>query len=47
MFPVIAKEPKFTLDVDGFYCNDKAFVIPSENKFLLSILNSKLIWYYL
>ena len=47
IYPVIAKESRFTFDTEGYYFNDKAFMIPSDDKSLLAILNSKLIWFYL
>ena len=47
IYPVIAKEPRFTLDTKGFYSNDKTFIIPNPNLYLLGILNSKLAWLYL
>ena len=47
IYPVIAKEPRFSLDVTGAYCNDKAFIIPADDTYLLALLNSKLIWFYL
>ncbi|GAB2524753.1 Eco57I restriction-modification methylase domain-containing protein [Spirosoma aerophilum] len=47
IYPVIAKEPRFSFDRSGAYCNDKAFTIPINDFYLLAILNSKLIWSYL
>lgn len=47
IYPVIAKESRFTLDLSGAYCNDKAFIIPTDDLYLLAVLNSKLIWAYL
>lgn len=48
VYPVIAKEPRFAIDVDGLYfCNDKAFIIPLDDLFLLAALNSKPCWFYL
>lgn len=47
MYPVIAKEPRFAFSENTIYSNDKTFFIPAEDKSLLGILNSKLIWNYL
>ena len=47
IYPIIAKESRFSLDRTGAYCNDKAFIIPVDDTFLLALLNSKLIWFYL
>ncbi len=40
VYPVIAVHNKFTFDVDGHYTNDKTFFIPTDNLYLLAILNS-------
>lgn len=43
IFPIISQGPKFTLDKNGLYHNDKAFHIIGKNlKYLLGYLNSKL-----
>jgi type I restriction-modification system DNA methylase subunit len=47
IYPEIAKESRFMLDKSGFYTNNKVFIIPVEDYFLLALLNSKLIWLYL
>jgi hypothetical protein len=47
IYPVIAKVPRFTIDNDKFYSNDKTFIIPKNDFYLLGILNSKLIWLFL
>jgi hypothetical protein len=47
IFPEIAKESRFTFDPDGIYINKTIFMIPSDDKYLLGLLNSKLIWFYL
>ena len=46
MYPVIAMESRFTLDNDGLFSNDKTFFIPSDDCFLLGVLNSKLSWIF-
>jgi hypothetical protein len=47
MYPVIGKEPRFLLCEEGYFSNDKSFIIPSSSLFLLGILNSSLNWFYL
>ena len=47
IYPVIAKESRFAFDIEKKYSNDKTFIIPIDDKFLLGILNSKLTWMYL
>lgn len=47
LYPEIAKESRFTFDTTGLYCNNKAFIIPTNDLYLLAVLNSKLIWAYL
>jgi len=34
------------LDEEGHYSNDLTFIIPKADKYLLSLLNSKVLWYY-
>ena len=46
MYPVIAKRPRFTLDTQGFYTNDKGFILPENDYYLLSILNSNLTMFW-
>lgn len=46
-YPEMGKESRFSYDSSGYYSNNKAFFIPVDDKFLLSVLNSKLIWLYL
>src|SRR5450755_2198091 len=40
VYPVIAASNNFTLDEKGYFTNDKTFFIPTNNLYLLSILNS-------
>lgn len=47
MYPVIGKELRFTLDSLGYYSNDKTFIIPVEDFYLLGLLNSSICWSYL
>ena len=47
LYPIIAKEPRFTMDRSGSWINDKVFAIPVEDYYLLGVLNSWLVWEYL
>ncbi len=47
IYPVIAKKPRFTIDRSGYYSNDKTFIIPKNDPYLLGLLNSKLVWLFL
>jgi adenine-specific DNA-methyltransferase len=47
IYPVIAKEPRFSFDRAGTFTNDKAFIIPVDDLYLLGVLNSKIVWHYL
>ncbi|MBI3232639.1 MAG: restriction endonuclease subunit R, partial [Bacteroidetes bacterium] len=42
IYPNILKQPEFTFDVDKRFANQKCFVIPVDDKYLLGFLNSKL-----
>src|SRR6185369_16550429 len=46
VYPIIAPEPRFTLDDKGFLINDKLFVLPTDSLFLLGILNSSLAHFF-
>lgn len=47
MYPEMAMESRFTLDVNGYFSNNKAFIIPCHDFYLLGVLNSKLCWLFL
>ncbi|MFN6515875.1 MAG: Eco57I restriction-modification methylase domain-containing protein [Nostoc sp. CreGUA01] len=47
IYPVIAKESRFAFDTTGAFTNDKAFIIPVNELYLLGILNSSPVWEYL
>ncbi len=38
-------KPCFIYDEQGLYCNDSMWIIPTENKALLEVLNSKMGWW--
>jgi hypothetical protein len=46
VYPIIAPEPRFTLDEQGFLINDKLFVLPTDSLFLLGVLNSSLAHFF-
>jgi len=45
IYPEICQRPEFTFDESGYYANNKCFIIPSKDKFLLGILNSSLMFF--
>ncbi len=45
MYQVFQVKPCFIFDDQGLYCNNSMWFIPSEDKGLLAILNSKLGWW--
>ena len=47
LYPDIALESRFTIDYDSYYPNATLFCIPKEDKYLLALLNSKALWFYL
>lgn len=47
VFPEIALEPRFAYDESGFYTNNKAFFMPTDDLFLLGVLNSAPAWEYI
>ncbi|WKZ20406.1 MAG: TaqI-like C-terminal specificity domain-containing protein [Candidatus Jettenia sp. CY-1] len=47
VYPDIGMSPRFTIDKEGFYPEATLFEIPTEDYYLLSLLNSKLLFYYI
>jgi hypothetical protein len=45
IYPNICKKPEFTFDEDGWYTNQKCFIISKPDKYLLGILNSSLTFF--
>jgi type I restriction-modification system DNA methylase subunit len=45
VYPNICKQPEFTLELSGSYTNQKCFIIPRNDKYLLGILNSTLCFF--
>ena len=44
LYPVIAQRPTFTIGEAGSFCNDKCYLIDSDDRFLLAVLNSAPFW---
>ncbi|ROI12635.1 restriction endonuclease [Microcystis aeruginosa FACHB-524] len=44
IYPVIASSSRFMLDNQGYFPNDKCFIIPCSDFYLLALLNSKLLF---
>jgi hypothetical protein len=47
VFPNLQNSNKFAYDETGSYINAPAVILPTNNKFLVAIFNSKLVWYFL
>lgn len=47
MWPEIAKESRFAYEPDSLFVNKTCFICPVDDKYLLGILNSKVIWFFL
>jgi adenine-specific DNA-methyltransferase len=45
IYPNICKRPEFTFDKAGLYTNQKCFIIPLPDMYLLGILNSKVTFF--
>lgn len=45
MYQKFQVKPCFIYDEEGLYCNDSMWIIPTDNKYLLGVLNSKVGWY--
>ncbi len=46
IYPSICKQPEFTLDNESLYTNDKCFIIPLSDLYLLGVLNSELTYFW-
>ncbi|WRH68901.1 MAG: Eco57I restriction-modification methylase domain-containing protein [Planktothrix sp. GU0601_MAG3] len=46
IYQVIQTLPQYAFDDSGLYGNDKTFILPKSDKYLLGWLNSPLIWWY-
>ena len=47
IYPEISVTSRFCYDTSGKYTNNKAFVIPTNDKYLLGVLGSNLVWRFL
>jgi adenine-specific DNA-methyltransferase len=45
MYQIFQVKPCFVYDTNGMYCNNSMWILPTEDKCLLGILNSKIGWY--
>lgn len=45
IYPDMSRYPKFSLDESGDYFSNTVYFIGSDSKFLLGLLNSKLLWF--
>ncbi len=46
IYPNICKSPQFCLDRKGYYTNQKCFIIPLDDNYLLSVLNSRIMFFF-
>lgn len=47
VFPNLQNTNKFAFDEDGIYLNAPAVFLPTNDKYLLAVLNSKVVWHFL
>lgn len=40
LYPIIGKESRFVIDASQFFVNDKVFILPTADNYLLGVLNS-------
>ncbi|MEM1042961.1 MAG: DNA methyltransferase [Bacteroidota bacterium] len=46
VYQEIQFHPQYALDTDGLYGNNKVFLLPTDDLYLLGVLNSPLMWWY-
>src|ERR1041384_90880 len=46
MYQEIQFYPSYVLDREGRFCNNKVFLLPTEDLYLLAVLNSPLMWWH-
>ena len=46
IYQVIQTSPQYAFDVTGMYGNDKTFILPNSDLYLLGCLNSPIAWWY-
>lgn len=47
LYPVMVQFPRFAIDREHFYTNDKGFIISTDETWLVGLLNSSIAWQYL
>ena len=47
MLRAIMQKTTFAFDTEGYYHNDMLYMIPGNNEYLVAILNSSVVWWYL
>ena len=47
IFPNLQNTNKFAFDTTGVYLNAPAVFLPTDDKYLLAVLNSKVVWHFL
>jgi len=47
IYQEIATFSAFTYDTNSLYANNKVFILPHDSLYLLAILNSKVVWFFL
>jgi len=47
IIPAISNQANYAYDTEGFYSNDKTSIIPTDDKYLLTLLNSCVLDFYL
>ena len=47
VYPDIAKESRASIDRDGFYLANTCYFIPTDDLYLLAVLNSRVVFHYL
>ena len=46
VYQEIQTHPRFALDTDGYYVNNKVFSLPVDDPWLLAVLNSSAMWWH-
>jgi hypothetical protein len=47
IYPEFSQGAKFSFDIKGYYFNNKVFFVPTDDLYLLGLLNSKVVWFFL
>ena len=47
IFPNLQNQNKFCLDIEGYFINAPAVFLPTGDKYLLGVLNSIIVWFFL